>query len=166
MSINPTTLGGGPYNGWSPQQFQNNKKGGDEVISRKILVKSWNGQYAAGSYNGADGKVYNRIVTPFRAVNNSGDFLGRQYYSCGGSQQVNRTFPGRFSKSVIGHVPNTCDRTGVPASNCNPKYVADSSDYIRYKKLRSANRLYNDLKFGGDQHNASYEPIMRVRRGF
>ena len=165
MSFNPTTLGGGPYNGWSPQQFNNNKKGGDEVISRKILVKSWNGKYASGTYTGAGGKVYNRIVTPFRAVNNSGDFLARQNYSCGGSQQVNSTFPSRYSKSVIGGVPQNCDGTGVPASvGCNPRFVADSSDYIRYKKLTSANRLYNDIKFGGDQHNASYEPLMRVRR--
>jgi len=164
MSIKPSSLGGGPYNGFSPDQFENNKKGGADVISRKILVKSWNGQYATGSYTGANGKVYSRVTTPFRAVNNLGDFLGRNYYSSGGPQPITRTHPDRFSKSVIRAVPNNPDGTGVPASSCNPRYVADCSDYIRYRKLRSVNRNYNDLKFGGDKSNASQVNIMAVRR--
>ena len=30
----------------------------------------------------------------------------------------------------------------------NPKYVNDSSDYIRFKKLSAKNRNYNDSSFG------------------
>jgi len=164
MSIKPTSLGGGPYNGFSPVQFDNNKKGGADVISRKILVKSWNGQYATGNYTGANGKVYKSVTTPFRAVNNLGDFLGRSNYSSGGPQPITRTYPDRFSKSVIRSVPNNPDGTGIPATSCNPRYVSDCSDYIRYRKLRSVNRNYNDLKFGGDKNNASQVNIMAVRR--
>jgi len=37
----------------------------------------------------------------------------------------------------------------------NPKYVNDSSDYIRFKKLAAKNRNYNDVSFGGDESSAT-----------
>ena len=37
----------------------------------------------------------------------------------------------------------------------NPKYVNDSSDYIRFKKLSAKNRNYNDASFVGDKHNGA-----------
>jgi hypothetical protein len=74
---------------------------------------------------------------------------------------VNASKPGW--KSHIGSIISQCDGTGVPASSCNVKYVPDSSDYIKYKKLQAQNRNYNDLKNGGYQ-NSSYVPLMAVRR--
>jgi hypothetical protein len=59
---------------------------------------------------------------------------------------------------------NNCDGTGVPASSCNVKFVADSSDYTKFKKQSAMNRNYNDASNGGDQSNASYVPTMAVRR--
>jgi hypothetical protein len=59
---------------------------------------------------------------------------------------------------------NNCDNTGVPAASCNVKWVADSSDYVRFKKLSAINKNYNDLGYGGDQSNGSYSALMRVRR--
>lgn len=155
--VKPSSLGGGPYQGYSPVQTINNFKDSNNVIERKILRKSWNTAYAVGTVNGR-----NRITTPFRAVNNLGDFLGRQNYICGGPNQVNKTFPGR--QGPIGSIISQCDGTGIPSSTCNVRYVADSSDYIRYKKLRTTNRNYNDKSFGGDEHHASYVPMMAVRR--
>jgi hypothetical protein len=149
-------LGGGPFNGWSPVQTIGNEKSSEQVMARRLVVKSWNTSYTNGTYNDNA-----RIVTPFRAVNNLGDFLQRQNYVCGGSNQVNASKPGW--KSHIGSIISQCDGTGVPASSCNVKYVPDSSDYIKYKKLQAQNRNYNDLKNGGYQ-NSSYVPLMAVRR--
>ena len=156
MSSNRSTLGGG-IQGIAPKQTITNYKGGDQVISRRIVVKSWNTPYARGAINGR-----NRVTTPFRAVNNSGDFLGRVHYSCGGPNPTNADKPGW--KSRIRSMFRNCDGTGVPASSCNVKFVADSSDYSRFKKNRAINQLYNDSTFGGDQSHASYAPLMGVRR--
>jgi len=147
----------GPYQGYSPQQTHGNFKSSENVMARRVLVKSWNTPYATGKYNGKS-----RIITPFRAINNSGDFLGRTNYVCGGSNQVNANKPGW--KSIIGNINSRCDGTGVPASVCNSRYVADSSDYIKFKKQRAMNQTYNDLTFGGDQSHSTYAPRLAIRR--
>jgi hypothetical protein len=102
-----------------------------------------------------------REIGAFRAANNLGDVLNRQNYSCGGPNQVNSR-PGIHDKG--GAIPQQCDGTGLAAASCNPKFVADSSDYIKFKKQRAVSQNYNDSKFGGDQSRASYVPLMRVRR--
>ena len=96
------------------------------------------------------------------AINNLGDFLSRANYVCGGSNQINRTFPGR--QGPIGSIISKCDSTGVEAGSGNGRFVPDSSDYTTFKKQSAINKNYNDLKFGGDQHNASYVSLMGVRR--
>jgi hypothetical protein len=164
MSVNYLTtpnlggnnLGGG-FKGISPKQTIGNYKSGENVMARKVLVKSWNTAYATGTVNGKG-----RITTPFRAVNNSGDFLGRIHYNCGGPNQTNASRPGW--KSRIRNMFDNCDRTGIPPSTTNVRFVADSSDYAKFKKQRAINANYNDIAFGGDQHNGSYVPLMGVRR--
>ena len=148
----------GPYNGYSPKQTMNNYKDSDQVMTRRILRGSWNTQNAVGTING-----HKRILTPFRAVNNLGDFLVRQNYVCGGANQINRTFPGG-RQGAMGSIISRCDGSGVPGASCNPKFVSDSSDYVTYKRQMAINNNYNDSTNGGDQHNASYVPLMRVRR--
>jgi NADP-dependent 3-hydroxy acid dehydrogenase YdfG len=101
-------------------------------------------------------------VGPFRAVNNMGDFLGRVNYSCGGPNTQNASKPG-YSR-LIRNVPQQCDPTGITVTTCNPKFVSDSSDYIRFRKLRAMNQTYNDLSYGGDKNNASFVSLMAVRR--
>ena len=148
---------GGPFQGYSPQQTITSYKNSEQVMARRVLVKSWNTSYANGNVNGKG-----RITTPFRAVNNLGDFLGRVNYVCGGPNQVNKTYPGR--QGPIGSIISQCDNTGIPSSTCNVKYVPDSSDYITFKKQRALNQNYNDLGYGGDKNNASYVSLMAVRR--
>jgi len=156
MSNGASSLGGGPYQGYSPKQTMNNYKDSEQTLTRGVLRRSWNGQYATGKFNG-----YNRVVTPFRAVMNSGDFLSRQNYACGGPNPTNASKPGM--KGRIGTMWSNCDTTGVPASSCNVKFVADSSDYVRFRREQALNRNYNDSKNGGDQSHASYVPLMAVR---
>jgi hypothetical protein len=73
-----------------------------------------------------------RIVTPFRAVNNAGDLLSRQNYVCGGSSQQ-QSRPG-LKGLRLGSILSNCDGTGVPSATCNGKYVYDSSNYVTYLK--------------------------------
>ena len=147
---------GGPFNGYSPKQTITNYKDSNQVMIRRILRNSWNTQNAIGVINGK-----NRVITPFRAVNNLGDFLARQNYVCGGPNQVNASKPGW--KSRIGSIISNCDGTGIPAGSGNMRFVSDSSDYITYKKQLAINKNYNDVKNGGDQSNGSYVALMRVR---
>lgn len=155
-NLGGANLGGGPFNGFVAKQTQGNQRDGSSVVSRRILRDSWNSQNLQPSLGG-----HNRIVTPFRAVGNGGDFLGRMFYSCGGPNPTNASKPG-YGRN-IGRVPNQCDATGVVAANCNPRFVADSSDYVRFKKLRAVNQTYNDKGYGG-YNNGSYVPLMHVRR--
>jgi hypothetical protein len=142
--------------GFSNRQTLGNIRSSENAMMRRQVVKSWNTAYASGTVNGVA-----RVVTPFRAVTNSGDFLQRENYVCGGPNQVNASKPGW--KGRIGSIISNCDNSGIPSSTCNVKYVPDASDYIKYKKLRANNQNYNDLKGGGYQ-NSSYTSLMRVRR--
>jgi hypothetical protein len=149
-------LGGGPYNGYSPKQILSGYKDAEDVASRRILRDSWNAANLSAVGN------YKPSVGPFRAVNNLGDFLGRVNYSCGGPNPQNATKPG-YGR-LIRTVPQQCDSTGISVTTCNPKFVSDSSDYVRFKKLKAFNRTYNDLTYSGDKSNGSYVPLMAIRR--
>jgi hypothetical protein len=155
-NLGGTNLGGG-IQGISPKQTILNYKKSDQVMSRKVVVKSWNNAYATGSVNGKS-----RVITPFRAVNNSGDYLGRIQYNCGGNNPTNADKPGW--KSRIRNMFQNCDGTGIPPSTTNVRFVADSSDYSIYRKNRALNQNFNDTSFGGDQHNASYTALKHVAR--
>jgi hypothetical protein len=110
---------------------------------RMQLRNAWNTQYKA-QLKEANKKI---AIGGFRAVNNAGDLLSRKNYACGGSNQLSKSKPGY--KGLMGSIMNRCDETGVPAANCNPKYVYDSSDYIRYLKQKEHGRNYNDNPGGG-----------------
>ena len=126
-------------NGISPKQTVTNYKDGEQSLDRGVLRRGWNQLNASGTING-----YKRVITPFRAVNNLGDFLARPNYVCGGPNQVNASKPGW--KGHIGSIISQCDGTGVAGASCNPKFVSDSSDYVRFRKLRAMNKNYNDVK--------------------
>lgn len=155
-SLGGSKLGGGPYNGYVPRQTITSQKDSEFTASRRVLRGSWGSMWLMNSINGQK-----RIVTPFRAVNNSGDYLGRVDYSCGGPNPLHGSKPGYSRRAGKG--PQQCDATGVQAASCNPKFVADSSDYIRFKKLSAVNKTYNDLGYGG-ANNGHYTFLMHVRR--
>ena len=146
---------GGPFRGFSSKQTITNYKTTELVNARSVLRNSWNTPYATGTVNGRS-----RVITPFRAVNNSGDFLSRQQYSSGGPNPTNASRPGY--KSNIGRLWTNTDATGIPASSCNVKFVADSSEYSKFRRQQANNRNYNDLSQGG-YTNSAYDALMRVR---
>jgi hypothetical protein len=153
--IDPTSLGGG-NKGVSTKQTTTSFRSSEDAATRGVLRRAWNTPYATGSFAGKK-----RVIGPFRAVNNLGDFLGRTNYSSGGPNTV-KTLKG--STKLGGSVSDRSDGSGVPASSTNVKFVPDSSDYIKYKKQATMNRNYNDSSFGGDEHNASFVPMGRTRR--
>jgi len=155
--LNGPNLGGG-FQGISAKQTVGSFKDSKDALSRRIIRDAWNNTNAAGTING-----HKRAIGEFRAVNGLGDFLSRQECACGyipAPIQPNNV----VWRSRIGSIIKHCDDTGVPCGGTNPKFVPDSSDYTTYRRQRSYNRNYNDLKNGGDENHASYVPLMAVRR--
>ena len=146
---------GGPFQGFSSKQTMTNYKTSELVGTRRVLRMGWNTAYANGTVNGRT-----RITTPFRAVNNSGDFLSRKNYSSGGPNPTSASRPG-YAR-LIGSIWSNADATGVPASSCNVKFVADSSEYTKFRKQRANNVNYNDLSQGG-YTNSAYSHLKFVR---
>ena len=148
--------------GFYPQKVLNVDSDYDEVEQNRFkLVQAWNNVYkrqlvAANKH---------RVITPFRAVNNAGDLLSRQYYSCGGPCQSFQSRPNlKGLRNRFGNIHNICDGTGIPSDTCNVSFVYDSSDYSRYLKQQAIGKNYNDSSFGGDKYNASQVAIKAVRR--
>jgi len=175
---NGTTKGsylGGGFQGYMPQAVQTTEKGsfGSNVFEnlRYTLRQAWNTKYK-NELLVANKK---QIITPFRAVNNAGDLLSRENYSCGGPCQTFQSRPqikglrqhfGSVSKSCVPSVVYSGDQIApsVPAAACNVRYVYDSSDYTTYLKQRAMVRNYNDKSFAGNDYSASQSAWRAARR--
>jgi hypothetical protein len=104
-------------------------------------------------------------ITPFRRYFNAGDtagtvnsatssLLGRPPNQVGASSMVSRL------NANYGGVRNN----GEAFFTGNPKYVYDSSNYVRFKKLQAVNRNYNDSSYGGENGTTVKQALTRVRR--
>jgi len=164
---------GGAISGYMPQQTQNVDKRYPEFEQIRFTLKNaWNTTYPTQLRRD---NLKQPITTPFRAVNNAGDLLARQNYSCGGSCQTFQSRPGlKGLRQRFGSIQDTCVPSAtysslqllknIPAASCNVKYVYDSSDYVTYLKQKAVNKNYNDLTYGGDQSSASQSAIRAIRR--
>ena len=172
FAIDPTSPGGA-IKGWMPQSTYNTDKRYKEYEQIRFTLKNaWNTSYQRQLRN--DG-LKRSITTPFRAVNNAGDLLSRDNYSCGGTCQSFQSRPNmKGLKSHFGSVSLSCAPSAayntlqllsnIPAAACNVKYVYDSSDYITYLKQKAVLKNYNDLSTGGDDSNASQSALRAIRR--
>jgi hypothetical protein len=177
LIFNPTTVGrnlGGGYQGYMPQAVNTTEKGSygsnDFDTIRFTLREAWNTTYPTQL------KVAKKksIITPFRAVTNSGDLMSRENYVCGGTCQTFQSRPGMFGlRQRFGATSNVCSGTfystyqiapSIPSATCNVKYVYDGSDYTRYLKEKAMNKNYNDLTFGGNASNGSQSAIRAIKR--
>jgi hypothetical protein len=167
-SLNRPYLGGG-LRGYMPQSVLNHDNADEFAQTRFLLKDAWNTSSLSGSSNPK------RMIGSFRAVNNAGDILSRQNYSCGGTCQSYQSRPGlKGLRGRFGAVSTSCDadviyssnqvNPAVPASACNTKFVYDSSDFIRFRKNQAINRNYNDRSFGGDDSSTSQSAYRRIRR--
>ena len=164
---------GGAIQGWMPQTTQNvNKMYPEYEQIRYTLKNAWNTTYPSQLRRN---NLKRTITTPFRAVNNAGDLLSRDNFSCGGSCQTPQSRPGlRGLKNHFGSVSVSCTPSAaynslqeiknIPAAACNVKYVYDSSDYITYLKQKAINKNYNDFSNGGDDFKASQSAQRAIRR--
>ena len=84
-----------------------------------------------------NGTIKKSTAGPFRTAFNLGDPLGRR--------NVRKT------------------TSNVPLQNGNARFVSDSSLYTEFKHLRAVNLTYNDKTGGGDESNASFSDLNRVR---
>ena len=164
---------GGAIQGWMPQQTQNVDKTYPEFEQiRWTLKEAWNTKYRGQLRRNG---LKQSITTPFRAVNNAGDLLSRDNYSCGGTCQTPQSRPGLHGlRTHFGSVQASCIPSAtysslqllnnIPAAACNVKYVYDSSDYTTYLKQRAVNKNYNDLSYGGDDYKSSQSAQRAIRR--
>jgi hypothetical protein len=164
---------GGAIPGWMAQTtIVTDKRYIEFEQIRWALKNAWNTTYPSQlkPHNLKKG-----ITTPFRAVNNAGDLLSRDNYSCGGPCQTFQSRPGlRGLRQNFGAVSKSCIPSStynslqmikdVPSATCNVRYVYDSSDYTRYLKQMAVNKNYNDLTYGGDQSHASQVAAKAIRR--
>jgi hypothetical protein len=137
---------GGAISGWMPQTTQNVDKRYPEFEQIRFTLKNaWNTTYPGQLKRN---NLTKSITTPFRAVNNAGDLLSRENFSCGGSCQTPQSRPGlrglsiRFGATSISCTPSAAYNslqlnTNIPSATCNVKYVYDSSDYVTYLKQRT-----------------------------
>jgi len=104
------------------------------------------------------------VITPFRRFFNAGDtagsknsassaFLGRPIDQIGSSSMVSRLHARHDGVNNQG----TAFYTG------NQKYVYDSSNYVKFKKLQAISRNYNDSSFGGAGASTVKQVLSRVR---
>ena len=162
------SLGGG-IKGIMPQPVVDHDNSDAFARTRFTLRDAWN----TSSFSGSG--YSKRMVGPFRAVNNAGDLLSRQNYSCGGTCQSFQSRPGLSGLSNhFGSISTACTADvfyssnqidpKVPASACNTKFVYDSSDYIRFRKNQAYNKNYNDRSFGGNEYSGSQSASRAIRR--
>lgn len=161
-------LGGG-IRGIMPQPIIDHDNSDEFARTRFLLKDAWNTSSVSGS------SYPKRIIGPFRAVNNAGDILSRQDYSCGGCIQSYQSRPGLSGlRGHFGSNSNSCTPSvlyssnqvnpAVPASACNGKFVYDSSDYINFRKKQAINRNFNDRSFGGNDSSGAQSAIRAIRR--
>ena len=140
------------YPGVSQKQTIDSYVETENVMTRRILRDVWNKYNVQPQINGRG-----RVIGAFRGVNNLGDYLGRQNYVCQISNVVvSRRRPGW---STGRNAAQNCDGTGIRGASCNPKFVADSSDYTDYKKKCAYLNKYNSISTGGKGYNYSH-PIL------
>jgi len=170
------------YRGTVPQGTYPNVKGAsiqkpkptvdtsERSRDRFVLRNAWNTNTLNRTGTVTIGGVTSNLkIGSFRAVNNAGDPLSRKHYSCGGSNMITSR-PGVMILTTKdgGQDKSNCDGSGVPPSTCNVKYVYDSSEFTKYKKLTAKNRGYrfpgSDYTYGGANNGTTQSVINRVRR--
>ncbi len=107
----------------------------------------------------------NPLCGQFRAAFSAGDLLTPL---TGGGQAANSQF-GTISNQVSGvgvlwtYIKPGNILPGQATYVGNPRYVYDSSNFTRYKKIKAQGKVYNDKSFGGDIISNQAVALGRVR---
>lgn len=156
-----SVLGGGkkgmqPLGGF----YQSSRYGNERATDRNILIKAF-----GNKYNNGLGKspliMSNESKSKcgrFRAAFNAGDIIGTT------NEQTDKKYGKEHNSIYINHVNGgSLKQNGSAFYAGNPKYVYDSSDFIKYKKLQALNKNYNDKSSGGDNNRASQSVKLRLK---
>lgn len=177
-----TILGGG-IAGLMPQSVPARAKGNGNAIDRVFARRVFNNKSTFADIAGGSKTSGMLLNGGYRSVMNGGDALNRKNMACGGSNQASNAVNGSANAAARNHGAGAVPLTGCgvevtygsnkykanastganPIWSGNARFVADSSDFTRFRKMRSVNRNYNDISFGGDQSNASQSILGRVR---
>jgi hypothetical protein len=157
--IQPALLGGGANSNSGTGMI-----GGSERSQARLTLREAWGHYGFLVRLNILDNPYRSGLTPFRQAMNAGDMkqASLNYSGVGPDKrlpqinQVNGIGPSKLFANG-GSI-----QSGTAAYSGNPHYVYDSSDYIRYKRLKSVLNTYNDESFGGS-NNGSYTFLMNVR---
>lgn len=80
----------------------------------------------------------------FRLANNAGDYLSRVNYVSGGPNMIS-TRPRLPIVTRKDGGQRGSPNQAVPGATCNPKYVYDASDFIKYRRQKAINYGYAGL---------------------
>lgn len=151
----PALLGGGG-NGNSSSGMSG---GGARGVSRILLREAFGRRNWLNKFLNTTDTLALKSGT-FRMNMNAGDILGTVNQApLKGLPNANQVNNIQVSRQGI---KSDGVKSGQAAYSGNPKYVYDSSDYMRFKKLQAQLRNYNDSSYGGS-NNGSYTFLNRVR---
>jgi hypothetical protein len=105
-----------------------------------------------------------QIITPFRRFYNAGDTAGTINSNASPLLGQPNQLSGNSMVSRIHALQGGMNTIGQAFYSGNQKYVYDSSNYVRFKKLQAVNRNYNDSSFGGSGGSTVAQALWRVRR--
>lgn len=153
----PTLLGGGANGKSGSGMVGGGERGVDRMVLRRAVGRTnWFFKATGTTKTGPGYKT-----TPFRVAMNAGDLAG----SVNSGPLPELPSVNQVNGPMVNTQQNKGDgvKSGAAGFSGNPKYVYDSSDYIKYKKQQAKLKTYNDSSFGGS-NNGSYSFLMRVRR--
>lgn len=161
--------GGGPNGGTG--MVGSAARGESRIILRQAFGNSRRDWASNGIGNGVSPLTYKKsICGQFRAAYSAGDL---KISLVGGGQAADRKYGiisnqlyGRVGSGPLSGFPVTGDgvnTTGQATYVGNPRYVYDSSDFIKYKRLRAQNSTYNDKSFGGDLKSGQSQATVLAR---
>ena len=135
-------------------------------VNRSVLRKSFGNMHNDGLessplYIASQG---NSLCGSFRAALMAGDVRGSLNSTTNIIYGVEHNSLGKLFPARNNMNPGGIRRDGESSYTGNPRHVYDSSDFIRYKKLKAINQMYKDKSFGGDESFAQQHAWRRVRR--
>ena len=168
---NPSKLGGGIpggqpkgglNGGGSSGRFSGTgiEGGGERELERLTLRRVFGFTLFPGQSAGTS-----LAITPFRRYFNAGDTAGS--INSAPSSLLGRPIDQVGSSSMVSRLNARQDgvnNQGQAFYTGNQRYVYDSSNYVRFKKLQAVNRNYNDSSFGGAGGSTVAQALARVRR--
>ena len=106
----------------------------------------------------------NGKTTPFRIATNSGDPNSTVNQNPSSNMPSNNMVNGIQGNLTLNRAYiNGTTNTGDSYYTGNPRYVYDSSNYIKYKKEIAIQRNYNDSTSGGNYQSTVANALMRIR---